>query len=85
MKRFTVAEARARFGDLLDEVDQGRAVIIQRRDLQYTLKPLATRKPRTRRASPFAWVDPAVARGEWTWDPAPTGVRFRPRQSRKRR
>lgn len=37
-KRFLVAEARARFGELLDEADQGETVVIERRGVQYILQ-----------------------------------------------
>jgi prevent-host-death family protein len=86
MKRFTVAEARARFGDVLDEADQGETVIIERRGVQYTITP--RRAPRRRKSSAasryFEWVDPAVMSGQWTWTTTKSGLRFTPR-ARKRR
>ena len=86
VKRFTVAEARARFGDLLDEADAGEAVIIERRGVRYTLKsqPGRSRRP-TKRTRYFEWVDPVVMNGQWTWTLTKNGLRFTPRQPRKRR
>ena len=86
MKRFTVAEARARFGDLLDEADQGETVIIERRGVRYTLKSQpapARRAPKKTRY--FEWVDPAVMSGQWTWTLTKSGLRFTPRRPRKQR
>ena len=86
MKRFTVAEARARFGDMLDEADEGETVIIERRGVQYTVKTLPARaKKTTRNTRYFDWVDPAVMDGQWTWTLTKKGLRFTPRRPRKRR
>jgi hypothetical protein len=86
MKRFSVAEARARFGDVLDEADQGETVIIERRGVQYTVKPRTA--PPKRAASKtryFEWIDPAVMSGQWTWAMTKSGLRFTPRRPRKLR
>jgi hypothetical protein len=85
-KRFLVAEARARFGELLDEADQGETVIIERHGVQYTLTVAApVAKGRSKRPRYFEWIDPDVMSGQWTWTPTPGGLRFTPRRSRKRR
>ena len=81
-----MAEARARFGELLDEADQGETVIIERRGVQYTLKAhTATAKPMTGGKRLFEWIDPDVLNGQWTWTPTKNGLRFTPRKPRKRR
>jgi hypothetical protein len=85
MKRFTVAEARARFGDMLDEADQGETVIIERRGVRYTLKSQPTRATTARKTRYFEWVDPAVMSGQWTWTLTKNGLRFMPRRARKLR
>jgi hypothetical protein len=85
-KRFLVAEARARFGEILDEADQGETVIIERHGVQYTLKAeRSTRQRNAKRARYFEWVDPEVMSGQWTWTPTRTGLRFTPRRRRQRR
>jgi hypothetical protein len=85
-KRFLVAEARARFGELLDEADQGETVIIERWGVQYTLKAQTmVAQPTTRGKRLFEWIDPAVMSGQWTWTPTKKGLRFTPRKPRKRR
>lgn len=84
-KRFTVAEARARFGDMLDEADRGETVVIERRNVRYTLKPLRAARRQRQRESPFEWVDPVVMSGQWTWTLTKNGLRFTPRAAGKRR
>jgi hypothetical protein len=85
MKGFTVAEARARFGDLLDQAEQGDAVVIERHGVRFLLKAEAGQQP----APPgkfFEWLDPALESGEWNWDLTKSGVKFRAaRRSRKTR
>ena len=85
MKGFTVAEARARFGDLLDQAEQGNAVVIERHGVRFLLKAEAGQHP----APPgkfFERLDPALERGEWSWDLTNAGARFRAgRPSRKTR
>ena len=84
-KRFLVAEARARFGEILDEADQGETVIIERWGVQYTLQRDAREPEQVSPRSIFTWVDPAVMSGQWTWTPTKKGLRFTPRRPRKTR
>ena len=84
-KRFLVAEARARFGEILDEADQGETVIIERWGVQYTLQRDAREPEQASPRSIFTWVDPAVMSGQWTWTPTKKGLRFTPRRPRKTR
>jgi hypothetical protein len=84
MKGFTVAEARARFGDLLDQAEQGESVLIERRGVRYVLKAEASQPPPPS-GKFFEWLDPAVEAGEWTWDLARSGARFKARRARKAR
>jgi prevent-host-death family protein len=83
VKGFSVAEARARFGDLLDQAEQGQAVVIERRGVRFALTSEApTTKPSTR---PFIeWVDPELEAGEWTWDLTRSGARLRTRRAKTR-
>jgi hypothetical protein len=82
-KRFLVAEARARFGEILDEADQGETVIIERRGVQYVLERDEREPARGSRRSVFTWVDPAVMSGQWTWTWTKKGLRFTPRKPRR--
>ncbi len=45
MKDFKVAEARARFGELLDQAEAGESVFIERRGVRY---PLEADRPSSR-------------------------------------
>jgi hypothetical protein len=83
MKGFTVAEARARFGDLLDQAEQGDSVVIERHGVRFVLRAESKRAPV---AAPhfFEWLDPDVEAGQWTWDLTAKGAKFRPRRVRKR-
>jgi hypothetical protein len=84
VKGFSVAEARARFGDLLDQAEQGESVVIERRGVRFTLRsePVGPTPP----ARPFfEWLDPAVDAGQWTWDLTRSGATFRAPRPRKRR
>jgi hypothetical protein len=84
MKGFTVAEARARFGDLLDQAEQGEAVVIERRGVRFTLRSEALAAPR-QPAPFFEWLNPDVEAGQWTWELTKSGAKFRGRRARKRR
>jgi hypothetical protein len=82
-KRFLVAEARARFGEILDEADQGETIIIERRGVQYLLQRDLREPEHAAPRSIFTWVDPAVMSGQWTWTLTKKGLRFTPRRPRK--
>jgi hypothetical protein len=84
MKGFKVAEARAQFGALLDQAEQGEPVFIERKGVRFLLsvEPSAPAPPA--RPTPFfTAVDPEVMSGEWTWTSGRKGLTFRP--SRRRR
>jgi hypothetical protein len=84
VKGFSVAEARARFGDLLDQAEQGERVVIERRGVRFTLRSEEP-SPQPPRKAFFEWLDPHVEAGEWTWDLTGAGARFRTRKRRKAR
>lgn len=84
VKGFTVAEARARFGDLLDQAAQGDTVVIERHGVRFVLRA-EPQKPRHATSKFFEWLDPAVDAGQWTWDLTPGGAKFRKRRTRKPR
>jgi antitoxin (DNA-binding transcriptional repressor) of toxin-antitoxin stability system len=81
MKRYTVAQARERLADVLDEAERGGTVIIERRNVQYVIQARRpARKPRVRQ-SIIETLDPAVDSGQWHWNLTASGVRFtRPRR-----
>jgi hypothetical protein len=84
VKHLKVAEARARFGELLDQAEQGTPVIIERRGVRFRLAADAGPGPAAPAPSPFEYVDAAVLGGQWTWKAGPTGLRFGRRRRKAR-
>lgn len=81
MKRYTVAQARERFADILDEADRSGAVVIERRDQRYVIRAERSRPRRT--SGPMIEIlDPAVASGQWHWTLTSKDLRFHGRRSR---
>ncbi len=83
MKHLKVAEARARFGEILDEAEKGAPVVIERRGVRFRVvaeprKPSAAAKPAL-----FEFVDSAVMSGQWTWKAGRSGLAFRSRLRRR--
>jgi antitoxin (DNA-binding transcriptional repressor) of toxin-antitoxin stability system len=82
MKHLTVREARARFGEILDDAEKGTAVVIERRNVRFRLVA-ESRPQRQRRGVPlFDVVDPAVTTGQWSWKTGAHGLTFSPRRKR---
>ncbi len=83
MKHLKVAEARARFGEVLDEAEKGAEVVIERRGVRFRV---TAEQPRTKRQAPvalFESVDPGLMDGQWTWQASPSGLTFSPRRKRR--
>ena len=75
-KALRVSEARARFGELLDEAEKGTPVVIERHGVRFLLE--AEKPAKTARARlAFDFVDPALMAGDWTWQAGPKGLRFK--------
>jgi antitoxin (DNA-binding transcriptional repressor) of toxin-antitoxin stability system len=76
-KRYTVAAVRERLAEALDEAEKGTPVIIERKGVRYrlTVEPGVRSRP-AKRVPRITIVDPAVRRGDWTWDWAPDGFTF---------
>jgi antitoxin (DNA-binding transcriptional repressor) of toxin-antitoxin stability system len=82
MKRYTSSQVRERLSDVLDAVERGEDVVIERRGARFSLRIERSGRPAPRRGRPAIEIlDPAVAEGEWTWTWKPTGLAFtkRPR------
>lgn len=82
MKRYSVAEARARFSDLLDAAEQGEPAVIERRGVRFVIRPEESPR-RGSRQKMIEYVDPDVARGHWTWDWTAAGLEFKGGRSSK--
>jgi antitoxin (DNA-binding transcriptional repressor) of toxin-antitoxin stability system len=83
MKGMKVAEARARFGEILDEAESGAAVVIERRGVRFRLTAEQPRRPRRNSPALFEAVDASVLDGQWTWQPGPAGLTFSARRKRR--
>jgi antitoxin (DNA-binding transcriptional repressor) of toxin-antitoxin stability system len=83
MKNLKVAEARARFGEILDEAEQGGEVVIERRGVCFRLVAEGNPAARAAKAPLFDFVAPAVMTGQWTWKPGKTGVVFAARRKQR--
>jgi len=83
MKAMKVAEARARFGELLDAAEQGGEVIIERKGVWFRLLAESTRGAVKPKGALFDFVDPAVMGGDWTWKPGRAGLAFAARRKRR--
>jgi antitoxin (DNA-binding transcriptional repressor) of toxin-antitoxin stability system len=83
MKHLKVAEARARFGEILDEAEKGATVIIERRDVRFRLVAERQRPSAASKTALFDFVDPSVMTGQWSWRAGSKGVTFAPRRKRR--
>ena len=83
MKHMKVAEARARFGEVLDEAEKGASVVIERRGVRFRVTAEPPRTPRRTPPGLFESVDPSLLDGQWTWQSGPAGLTFTPRRKRR--
>jgi antitoxin (DNA-binding transcriptional repressor) of toxin-antitoxin stability system len=83
MKHLKVAEARARFGEILDEAEKGATVIIERREVRFRLVAEPQQPSAASKTALFDFVDPAVMTGQWSWKAGSKGVTFAPRRKRR--
>ncbi len=83
MKDFKVAEARARFGELLDQAEAGESVFIERRGVRYRLEADRPSSRAPARSQFFASIHPDVLSGEWTWNWSKRSLTFRARRKRR--
>jgi antitoxin (DNA-binding transcriptional repressor) of toxin-antitoxin stability system len=89
VKKYKVAMVRERLSQALDQAESGEPVFIERNGVTYRLsveRPPA-RRPGIRQPG-MEILDPTVAGGDWTWQPAgPEGApgnewQFTPRRAR---
>ncbi|MEO8077280.1 MAG: type II toxin-antitoxin system Phd/YefM family antitoxin [Acidobacteriota bacterium] len=76
MKHLKVAEARARFGEILDQAEGGAPVVIERRGVRFRLIAETDPPPAGASKALFEFVDPKVLSGQWTWKAGPKGLSF---------
>ena len=81
MKHFKVAEARARFGDVLDEAERGVPVYIERRGVRFkVIAEIGAAQRTPPPAEVFSFIDADVMSGNWTWTAGARGLKFSPRR-----
>ena len=82
MTRLKAREARQEFFHLLDAVERGEAVIVERKGVRFRLT-LVPPEPAADSASPVVVEDPDVLSGNWTWVGDREGqLQFQPRRQR---
>lgn len=80
MRRYSAAQARQRFSEVLDAAERGQPVVIERRGVRFVVEARrANRGQRAHRKSLIEYLDPAVAAGEWTWTWQADGLAFKRR------
>jgi hypothetical protein len=83
MEPLKVAEARARFGEILDQAEAGTPITIERRGVRFTLSAERTSPVKGSRPALFAHVDARVLAGQWTWKSSARGLTFAARRKRR--
>ena len=83
MKHLKVAEARARFGEILDDAEKGKPVVIERRGVRFRVVAEPEVRVTVRKGKVFSAIDPVVMAGQWSWTAGPTGLRFAARRKRR--
>lgn len=78
VKNLKVAEARARFGEVLDQAEAGAPVLIERRGVRFRV--VVDEAPKGPSRAGFDFVDDAVMDGQWSWEPGKNGVTFKARK-----
>lgn len=83
MKKYGVGFVRERLAEALDYADKGVPVFIERRGVRYRLSVEPTAKSARKPRKPYIEVlDPAIEKGEWTWDWSPGTLAVKTRRSR---
>ena len=83
MKPLKVAEARAKFGEMLDEAESGTPVTIERRGVRFTLSAERVAPAKASKRALFEHVDEQVLTGQWTWKPSARGLTFSARRKQR--
>jgi hypothetical protein len=87
MKHYSAAQARVHLAQVLDLAEQGRDVVIERRGIRFTVRPLPlNERPPSKKTTPrIVVLDPAVEAGQWTWRWSEEGIEFVDRRKARRR
>ena len=81
MRKYTVSVVRERLAEALDQAERGEPVFIERRGVTYRLTAETARPMKRKAREPLIEVlDPAVEKGEWSWNWDGGRLRFRARR-----
>ena len=83
MKRYTVSQAREKLADVLDQADRTGSVLIERRNVQYVIRPRRVARTSRPRRSVIEILDPAISGGQWQWKWTAKGLTFSHRGRRR--
>jgi antitoxin (DNA-binding transcriptional repressor) of toxin-antitoxin stability system len=83
MNHLKVAEARARFGEILDQAESGTPIVIERRGVRFRLIAETDPPPAAPKKALFEFVDPKVLSAQWTWTAGAKGLSFAARRKRR--
>jgi hypothetical protein len=83
MKHLKVAEARVRFGEILDAAESGESVFIERRGVRFRVVAEPRSRSTAAKTPVFDFVDPQVMTGQWAWTAGAKGLRFTSRTKRR--
>lgn len=69
MHRYTTASARQNLSAILDSVEDGEEVIIERRGVRFVVaRAAAPKRARAKTRSRIEVLDPAILEGQWRWE-----------------
>jgi antitoxin (DNA-binding transcriptional repressor) of toxin-antitoxin stability system len=80
MKRYKVAMVRERLSEALDYASTGEPVFIERKGVTYRLSAEPQKQKKIAARSKIEVLDPAITRGEWSWDWSGGALKFRARR-----
>jgi antitoxin (DNA-binding transcriptional repressor) of toxin-antitoxin stability system len=73
MKRYGMSQARARMAEVLDSVENGQNVLIERRGVRFRVSVVQAPKAKKPPEPVLEILDPAIERGTWSWEAGATG------------
>lgn len=82
MIRYSAAQARQHLSAVLDAAERGEGVRIERRGVEFELRPVAPPSRRKQRKKLIVSVDPAVQAGRFGWVLRDDGLHFRAKRAR---